>query len=308
MMNSKAKALIIGFGSIGKKHFLALKELGFEVSVLSKSADESLFEEFGSFEIYRFFEECDLSRFDYFIIANITTKHFETLKKLDSLVKDKIILVEKPLFESYKSLNLQNKVFVAYLLRFNPILQKLKELCVNLSIYNASIVCKSYLPWWRKGDYKQNYSAKKELGGGVLLDLSHELDYAMWLFGDLNLIFSKNATISELEITSDDFAFLCFESKKAFVSISLDCFCKFNERKIIIDSKECSIKADLIGNFIEIYDVKQKCLRFDFEANTLLTLKALHKGVLNNDKNTPSLDQALKLLKICDKIKKENQR
>ena len=74
-MKSKSKALIIGFGSIGKKHFLALKTLGFEVSVVSKSANESLFKEFGEFEIYRSLKGLDLNEFELFIIANITTKH-----------------------------------------------------------------------------------------------------------------------------------------------------------------------------------------------------------------------------------------
>ena len=97
-MKSKSKALIIGFGSIGKKHFLALKTLGFEVSVVSKSANESLFKEFGEFEIYRSLKGLDLNEFELFIIANITTKHYKTLQFLDKRLKNKSILVEKPHF------------------------------------------------------------------------------------------------------------------------------------------------------------------------------------------------------------------
>ncbi|KQH91939.1 flagellin modification protein PtmF, partial [Campylobacter coli CVM 41898] len=79
------KVLIIGFGSIGKKHFLALKNLNHEVSLLSLSAKK---EEFKNTPIYRSLKECDLNEFDLFIIANITTEHFNTLKTLDDLVKD----------------------------------------------------------------------------------------------------------------------------------------------------------------------------------------------------------------------------
>lgn len=82
-----------------KKAFLALKNLNHEVSLLSLSAKK---EEFKNTPIYRSLKECDLNEFDLFIIANITTEHFNILKTLDELVKDKTILVEKPLFEKAK--------------------------------------------------------------------------------------------------------------------------------------------------------------------------------------------------------------
>ncbi|EPS5759360.1 L-glutamine-D-fructose-6-phosphate isomerase subunit, partial [Campylobacter coli] len=224
------KVLIIGFGSIGKKHFLALKNLNHEVSLLSLSAKK---EEFKNTPIYRSLKECDLNEFDLFIIANITTEHFNTLKTLDDLVKDKTILVEKPLFEKSQNFtSLKNHIYVAYLLRFHPVIVALKRLLKGEKIYFASLICNSYLPHWRALDYRQNYSAKKELGGGVLLDLSHEIDLAFFLFGNLELIYSQNAKISELDITSDDFAFLVLKnSQKAKIHIELDYFSKFNKRE-----------------------------------------------------------------------------
>ncbi|HDZ5157445.1 TPA: gfo/Idh/MocA family oxidoreductase, partial [Campylobacter jejuni] len=84
------KILIIGFGNIGKQHFLALKNLNHQISILSSSAKE---DEYEKIQIYRSLKECNLNTFDLFIIANITTEHFKTLKTLDELVKDKIILV-----------------------------------------------------------------------------------------------------------------------------------------------------------------------------------------------------------------------
>lgn len=250
------KVLIIGFGSIGKKHFLALKNLNHEVSLLSLSAKK---EEFKNTPIYRSLKECDLNEFDLFIIANITTEHFNTLKTLDELVKDKTILVEKPLFEKSQNFtSSKNHIYVAYLQRFNPVIVALKRLLKGEKIYFASLVCNSYLPHWRALDYRQNYSAKKELGGGVLLDLSHEIDLAFFLFKDLELIYSQNAKISELDITSDDFAFLALKnSQEAKIHIELDYFAKFNKREIIIHTLEKSFKADLINNKIEIYHKNQ---------------------------------------------------
>ena len=83
----------------------------------------------------------------------------------------------------------------------------------NEKIYFTKFVCNSYLPHWRDCDYRQNYSAKKNLGGGVLLDLSHEIDLAFYLFGKLKLEFAQNFKISELDIDSDDFAFLALKNK-----------------------------------------------------------------------------------------------
>ena len=265
------KILIIGFGSIGKKHFLALKNLNHEVSVLSQSINECQ-----EAILYRSFDDINLNDFDLFIIANITTHHFNTLKKLDTLVKDKLILVEKPLFErDQKFTSSKNHIFVAYLLRFHPVIQTLKKLLKGQKPYFASFICNSYLPNWRNVDYRKNYSAKKELGGGVLLDLSHEIDLAFFLFGNLQLEYSQNAKISELEITSDDFAFLALKnSKNTKIHIELDYFSKFNKREIIIHTLEKSFQADLINNKITIYHADKKIEILNFENNTIKTLES----------------------------------
>ena len=304
-MSLKTKALIIGFGSIGKKHFKALKELGFEMAVLSKSASEKDFSEFGEFELFQSFDECDLNKIDYFVIANITSLHFDTLKELNSRVQGKKILVEKPLFDTQKELNLQNKIFVAYLLRFSPLVKELKKRSKELEIYQANLSCKSFLPSWRKLDYRTNYSAKKELGGGVLLDLSHELDLAFFLFGKLNLAYAKNAKISELEISSDDLAFLALEKKGLFVSINLNYFSKFDERVIELHSKTCSLRADLLKNELEIYGKVYE--KLSFQSDTILHLKAMHEAVLNEEAEICDYKQGLELLRLCDEIRKKNE-
>ena len=294
------KALIIGFGSMGKKHFLALKSLDIEVAVLSQSA-----EQLKDLKIYRSFDTINLNAFELFIIANPTSEHFHTLKKLDSLLKDKTILVEKPLFQSDKKFQSQNNsIFIAYLLRFHPVIQTLKELLVKEEPYFATLECDSYLPHWRSGDYRQNYSAKKESGGGVLLDLSHEIDLAFFLFGDLNLNFSQNTKISELEITSDDFAFLALQDKKnTKIHIRLNYFSKFNKREIIIHSPQKSFRADLILNKIEIHHANKEVEILNFENDTIKTLKNLYQGLFKKDKNLCTLEEARKILKICDGAK-----
>jgi len=71
-----------------------------------------------------------------------------------------------------------------------------------------------YLPDWRSIDYRYSTSASKKLGGGVVLELSHEIDYARWLMGDVESVFAELGQLSDLEIDVEDTAdiFLRFES------------------------------------------------------------------------------------------------
>lgn len=307
------KTLIIGFGSIGKKHFLALKNLKCEVAVVSKSCEKAEFNGH-KFTLFKDLKQVNLKEFELFVIANITTSHFHTLKTLDTAVQGKTILVEKPVFESfYEYKSKQNAIFVAYLLRFNPVVQALRRLIANSIArgekpYFASFVCHSYLPNWRALPYTQNYSAHKELGGGVSLDLSHELDLACFLFQKPKLKFAQIAKISALKINSDDLAFFALQDKKGVkIHIELSYFSKFNAREICIHTPKKSFKADLLQNVIEIYDKKGLCEKANFESDTIKTLENLHLALIDKDKRVCSLKGALRVLKLIDKGKKEQK-
>ncbi len=298
------KVLIIGFGSIGKKHFLALNELGFLVDVLSKSYEFSHFEG-KNFRLFKDLEELNLQDYDLFIIANITTSHFKTLEFLDQNVKEKIILVEKPLFQKDMEFipSNNNQIYIAYLLRFHPMIQDLKQLIDKKEVYFAKFICNSYLPNWRKLDYRQNYSAKKELGGGVMLDLSHEIDLAFYFFKELSLKFSQNLKISELEITSDDFTFLALSAKNTSIHIELDYFSKLTQRKILFHTKENSFETDLVHNKLNIYDKTNNFKSKTYENDTFKTLQNMHKAILEKDQNLCTLEEARRVLRLCDEAR-----
>lgn len=301
------KTLIIGFGSIGKKHFLALKAQNLAVDIVSKSYDKTSYENC-DFTLYKSLKEAPLNDYELFIIANITTAHFDTLKSLDKAVKDKIILVEKPLFERYKAYkSKQNTIFVAYLLRFNPVIMALKDfLNKDKKPYFASLECDSCLPKWRSGDYSKQYSAKKELGGGVSLDLSHEIDLALWFFGKAKLKFSQIAKLSNLDINSDDLAFFALKSKKVSVHIRLNYFSKFERRIFVLHTENRSYEADLVQNKISIFEKNGSFKEYQYEANTINTLENLHKAIKHKNKNLCSLKEGQKVLKLITKAKNEN--
>lgn len=299
------KTLIIGFGSIGKKHFLALKALKIQVDVLSLSYEKTEYENL-KFKLYKHLDEVPLSEYELFIIANITTSHFSTLKSLDKRLKNKTILVEKPLFEKdYKFKSLKNTIYVAYLLRFNPLVKALKTfLKKDKKPYFASFECDSYLPNWRQGDYTKHYSAKKALGGGVSLDLSHELDLALWFFNKAKLEFSSIKKLSELEITSDDLAFFALKDEKSRVYVRLNYFSKFNERKIIFHTENKSYKADLVKNELVIFKKNGSFIAYQYEANTIDTLMNLHNALRKKDKNLCTLKEGQRVMKLITKAKR----
>jgi predicted dehydrogenase len=122
-------------------------------------------------------------------------------------------------------------------------------------VYSARFNVGQYLPNWRPSiDYRNNYSAKKELGGGVVFDLIHEIDIAINLFGEVkNKFFSINERLSDLVINTEDIAEILYKSQQdVIVSIHLDYLNQNNTRTIEITAEKGSIYVDLITSKIKI--------------------------------------------------------
>ena len=164
-------------------------------------------------------------------------------------------MIEKPIFSKFKNLKIKNnKVFVGYNLRYHPIILYLKSFLKNKFILTVNVTCNSYLPNWRQRNYKQIYSSIKNKGGGVHLDLSHEIDYSNWIFEKFkkkNIILKK---LSNLRINSYDYFNLTGYSKFVkLININLNYFSQKNRRNIEIIMNNQLIDADLIKNKINFY-------------------------------------------------------
>ena len=157
--------LIIGFGSIGKRHANILKKFKniSNIYILTKQICKN----FKKIENIKQIKKIDP---DYIIIATKTSDHFKYLLFLEKNFSNKTILVEKPLFEKYKKLKIKNnKIFVGYNLRYHPVLVFIKNFIKNKKIFSIDVNCHSYLPHWRKNrNYSKTNSAKKAYGGGAL--------------------------------------------------------------------------------------------------------------------------------------------
>lgn len=300
------KVLIIGYGSIGKRHESVLNSFK-EIKKIDIVTKQNL-DNKNTFYSIKKIENLDI--YDYFIIASETNKHYEQLSYLESKVSKKIIFCEKPLYETKKELNIiKNKVYVGYVLRFHPLLQRLKKELVNEKIISININCGQYLPTWRTNiDYKSSYSAKKNEGGGVLLDLSHEIDYLQWLCGELEEIKSYQLKISDLEIDSDDVTTLIGQTKNnILVNLSIDYISKILNRKILIHTLDKSFELDFILNKLIINNKKDE--KEEIEINSLernYMFEQMHKDILNKCEYICNYDEGINVMKTISNIQEQN--
>lgn len=296
--------LLIGFGSIGKRHYGILKKMKEVSSIkvitkLENQLDNEIF--------YKNIEEIEsLDIFNYFIVANETYKHAQTLQYLVNKVRDKIILVEKPLFicenDKIETVN-NNKVFVAYNLRFDPIIQYINKNIKEKILYVNALYGMNLSLWRQDSDYKKSYSASKKLGGGVLRDISHEIDYTNWLFGKMNEIKSFHGKISQLEITSEDFAILIGKTNKdIYFNISIDSISRIPMRHLIIHTNKTTYYADFVKSEIR---VNEEIITFEKDRN--ISYYNMHHSILSNNLNDLcSYEDGLAVLNIIENIEKEN--
>lgn len=190
------KYLIAGFGSIGRRHFRNLLALGEHEIVIYHTGHSTIPDE----EISGFPVESDLRAAlahqpGAVIICNPTSMHMEVA--IPAAQAGCHMLIEKPISHSLARIDelkeaVQHnhcRVLVGFQFRFHPGLVQVKKLLEDNAIgqpNSARAHWGEYLPAWHPWeDYKQGYAARPELGGGVVLTLSHPLDYLRWLLGEV---------------------------------------------------------------------------------------------------------------------------
>ena len=206
------KAIIIGCGSIGQRHIRNLRHIGIKTIFAlrtRKGHHQDLPSDLGVIELNNW-NDVLKEKPEIAIISNPTSLHLETAKKLIPFVKG--ILIEKPLSNSLKGVdqfvNLVNKnnsvIFMGHNLMFHPIIESIKNFIFlkNLGrIINMQCQVGHWLPDWHPyEDFKNSYSAKKKLGGGVALTLIHEIHLAIEFAGKPLEVFGMKSNSSLLEI------------------------------------------------------------------------------------------------------------
>lgn len=301
------RVLLIGYGSIGKKHAKNLKNIGIEPYILTKYPDEldAIF--------LKNLKKIKDANIDFCIIATPTSRHLDDLKRCLTLLNiPRKILIEKPLECSYlrgeKIKDISKKygidIFIAYNMRFLNVFNLIKKFIKEQkdAIRIVDIVSGQDLREWRPyKDYTESYSAHRDQGGGVDLDLSHEIDYVLWMFGNnfKDKIIFRNK-ISNLKINSPDIFKLILDYSNFIVDITLDYIRKPKERYIKI---LCEDGENLYYNFVaNILKIGNKQIAISNDINQ--SYKKMLKTLLDiNDKKENifcSIDEGLNILKILE--------
>lgn len=250
--------LIIGLGSIAKKHITAIRSFNSNASIYALRSKRNANNHSGVTNLYSF-DEVSKIDFDFAIISNPTSEHKNTIRTLlDFRIP---LFIEKPIASSpvddlIKSIKKAGILtYVACNLRFLDTIIFLKE-CIETGnipgrINEVNVYCGSYLPQWRPGsNFRESYSARANMGGGVHLDLIHELDYICWIFGipESHRAFCRNK--SSLCIDSIDYAKYLLFYREFACDITLNYFRRDYKREIEILFDSITWKVDLAQNRI----------------------------------------------------------
>lgn len=301
------KILIIGLGSIAKKHIDAIRRTTDSAEIFALRSSRHAPATEGIINLYSY-DDLQNIFFDFAIISSPTSSHLTAIQQL--LNFEIPLFIEKPLFD--KTGSAQNDIlnqikqrgtttYVACNLRFLHCIQFIKSELQCKRINEVNVYCGSYLPDWRPTvDFRQLYSANSDMGGGVHIDLIHEVDYTFWLFGEpikTDSFFSSN---SSLEISAYDYANYRWQYDQFTVNVILNYFRKDAKRTLEIVCEEGTYHVDLLKNEITfqnktVYSSEQN-IQDTYLDQMDFFMKEILKGK-NPDFN--SSFEAYKILNLC---------
>ncbi len=252
------RVLFCGLGSIGQRHLRNLSALCAErgealtVDALRATA-RALPAEFAALldNSYGSSDAID-GQYDAVFVTNPTSEHAGTMARFAD--RTAAMFIEKPVFdrgdidERILGLKEDGFYYVACPMRYHPVVKRMKALAKAHNVIAARAICSSYLPEWRKGtDYRDCYSAKREQGGGVVLDLIHEWDYLTDLFGLPAAAKGFAGHLSPLEITSDDVAVWAVRYPNLVLTLHLDYVGRAAQRTLELICEQDTIVGDMLG-------------------------------------------------------------
>jgi predicted dehydrogenase len=287
------RVLIAGFGSIGRRHCSNLRQLapGAEILVLQRHGagpDAAL----AGVQVVRSLEEALSLAPDAAIVASPATSHMSDAL---ALARHGVhLLIEKPLSHSLDGVDAlirecQQRSLVlmtAYNLRFYEPLQRLRNALLAGEIGRVISIraeVGQYLPQWRSGtDYRQGVSGRRELGGGAILELSHEIDYVRWLCGEVVEVYCLSGHLSDLEIDVEDVAIMLLRfASGAIGSVHVDMVQQPMQRGCRVIGTEGTLLWDGVTHRVQLWNSRADAWRdlhpaTAVERNTMFAAELQH--------------------------------
>jgi predicted dehydrogenase len=265
------RLLVVGLGSIGRRHARLARSIvpGLQVVAL-RHRDAGNASEPGIDRCVSTLADALAFRPQAAVIANPASQHLEVAM---ALARAGIhLLVEKPISNATRGVTelieecrgRELTLMTGYNLRFLPSLRKFQQ-CLAVRrvgrILSVRAEVGQFLPSWRPGsDYRQAVSARAELGGGVLLELSHEIDYLRWLFGEAAWVGAVERRQSDLEIDVEDTAHIVLafadetQGPPTVAALSMDFVRHDATRCCIAIGESGSLRWNGIAGTVEVFE------------------------------------------------------
>lgn len=317
---NKINFLIVGCGSIGQKHIENLLSLGQE-NIKIYDVDYILAKNISKkFNVVQL-EILEFKNVNCTLICTPPSTHVNIAK--EALSGSSHVFIEKPLHNSLRNisdiLKIAKKkhlnIFVGYVFRFDYGLQKIKKLLeqdtigkiISFDAYEGW-----YLPNWRSWqDHTKSYTGSIKLGGGIILDGSHELNYIIWLIGEIKQVFSYFNPVPSLKVKAEGIAEILLISKSNSIGrIHLDFINPKYNRHFEILGEKGSIRWNFETKKIEIQKIgsaKFKTIKYGIDNNQMYIdeMKYVISCVLGKKKNNLiTFNDAKRTLEISLAIKK----
>ena len=320
------KILIVGYGSIGKRHTDNLLNIGkLEIIVYSKNKESFKLVKKGV-KICTSFKDALKEKPDISIICNETSFHVDTAIKLAKI--NSHLFIEKPLSHSLVNLTKLLKIvkrkklitMVGCNMRFHDGIKSIKKLLDKNElgqIFSVTAENGSYMPDWHPGeDYRISYASNKKMGGGVVLTQIHEIDYLFWFFGKVSDVLSVSDKLSDLKLDVEDFSSSILKFKNNIIAeIHLDYYQKPSVRKCKIIGRKGKIIWNYENNHLQIFKNSTKKLstklidkKFDRNKMYVEELKYFLNCVNNKKTCMNSIIEAYEVQKIAFAMKNSSNK
>lgn len=307
--------LVVGGGSIGERHlrcFLKIKGLKVSVCEPDETKLKILKKKYKVDKSYKDFDDVNFDYFTGVIIATPPNLHIPMALK--AAREGCHLMIEKPLSLNLTGISQLKKVIkakrlvcgVAYTLRHFPCLNRIKTLlsekCIG-RILSARARVGSFFPGARP-DYKNIYFAKRDMGGGSILDYSHELNYLEWLLGRVKEISCFYDTLS-LDVETEDIAVMLLRFESRIIGeIHINCFQKDDSRTLEIIGDKGTITCDLIKGKVGLYIGNKGNWQYsnypcDRDGVFLQQAKNFIDAIKGRDNIKTSMENGIETLKIC---------